>query len=49
MQGTRTAKPGKDDAPEVTEEHRRQILEDLDTGKISAEDAMRILRGEEEA
>ena len=40
--------PGKDEGPEVTEEHRRQILEDLDTGKISAEDAMRILRGEEE-
>lgn len=41
--------PGKDETPDVTEERRRQILEDLDTGKISAEDAMRTLRGEEEA
>ena len=41
--------PGKDEPADVSQEHRRQILEDLDTGKISAEDAMRILRGEEEA
>ncbi len=40
--------PGKDEAPEISEEKRRSILEDLDKGKISAEDAMRILRGEEE-
>lgn len=41
--------PGKEEAPEViTDEKRRSVLEDLDTGKISAADAMRILRGEEE-
>jgi hypothetical protein len=41
--------PGKDEAVDVTEERRRQILEDLDSGKISAENAMRVLRGEEQA
>ena len=40
--------PGKDDSMEVSEDQRRQILEDLDAGKISAEDAMRTLRGKEE-
>jgi hypothetical protein len=40
--------PGKDDAPEVNDEKRVKVLEDLDAGKISAEDAMRILRGEEQ-
>jgi hypothetical protein len=40
--------PGKDDAPEVNDEKRTKVLEDLDAGKISAEDAMRILRGEEQ-
>jgi hypothetical protein len=39
--------PGKDDAPEVSEEKRRVVLDQLDSGKISAEDAMRALRGEE--
>lgn len=39
--------PGKDESPEITDETRRTVLEDLDAGKISAEDAMRILRGEE--
>jgi hypothetical protein len=39
--------PGKDDSPDVSDERRIQILEELDAGKISAEDAMRILRGEE--
>lgn len=39
--------PGKDEAVEISEERRRQILEDIDTGKISADAAMRILRGEE--
>jgi hypothetical protein len=40
--------PGKEDTTEVSEEKRRSILEDLDAGKISADDAMRILRGEQE-
>jgi hypothetical protein len=39
--------PGKEESVEVTEDRRRQILEDLDNGKISADAAMRILRGEE--
>jgi hypothetical protein len=40
--------PGKDESTiGVDEETRRSILEDLDAGKISAEDAMRILNGEE--
>lgn len=41
--------PGRDEpAAEVPEERRRKILEDLDSGKLSADAAMRILRGEEE-
>jgi hypothetical protein len=39
--------PGKDDSLDVSEEKRHSVLEDLDAGKISAEDAMRMLRGEE--
>ena len=40
--------PGKEEpAPEITEEKRKSVLEELDAGKISAEAAMRILRGEE--
>ncbi len=40
--------PGKDDPIEVSPDKRSAILADLDAGKISADDAMRILRGEEE-
>ena len=39
--------PGKDESLEVSEEKRHSVLEDLDAGKISAEAAMRMLRGEE--
>ena len=39
--------PGKDESLEVSEEKRHSVLEDLDAGKISAEDAIRMLRGEE--
>jgi len=39
--------PGKDETPDVDDEKRRSVLEELDAGKISAEDAMRLLRGEE--
>lgn len=39
--------PGREESPEVGEERRRKVLEDLDTGKLNAEAAMRILRGEE--
>mgnify|MGYP001033716166 CR=1 FL=1 len=40
--------PGKDETISLDDEARRTILEDLDAGRISAEDAMRILNGEEE-
>ena len=40
--------PGKEEPAEINEEARRAVLEELDSGKISAEDAMRRLRGEEE-
>ncbi len=40
--------PGKDDSSaEISEERRRQVLEDLDAGRLSADAAMRILRGED--
>ena len=39
--------PGKDEAIEISPERRNTVLEDLETGKISADEAMRILRGEE--
>jgi hypothetical protein len=40
--------PGKDEPAEVSPETRSTVLADLEAGKISADDAMRILRGEEE-
>jgi len=39
--------PGKDEPQDITDDKRRTVLEQLDAGKISAEDAMRVLRGEE--
>ncbi len=39
--------PGREESSEISEEKRRSVLEELDSGKISAEDAMRILHGEE--
>ena len=40
--------PGKEEAaPYVTDEKRKSVLEELDAGRISADAAMRILRGEE--
>jgi len=39
--------PGKEEPVEISDEKRRSVLEDLDAGKISAEDAMRLLNGEE--
>jgi len=40
--------PGKDDEVlELSDEKRRKILEDLDSGLINAEDAHRQLQGEE--
>ncbi len=39
--------PGREESSDISEEKRRSVLEELDSGKISAEDAMRILHGEE--
>jgi hypothetical protein len=39
--------PGREEAPEIAEDKRKGILDDLNAGKISAEAAMRMLRGEE--
>ncbi len=39
--------PGKEESPDLDEEKRRSILAELDAGRISAEDAMRALSGEE--
>lgn len=40
--------PGKDDSLEVSEETRSNVIADLEAGKITADQAMRMLRGEEE-
>jgi hypothetical protein len=40
--------PGKDEPVEISAEKRNSVLEDLEAGRISADDAMRILRGGEE-
>lgn len=40
--------PGVEEPVDVDEDRRRKILEDLDTGKISADQAMHILQGDEE-
>ncbi len=39
--------PGKDETVEITPEKRTRILEDLEAEKISPDEAMRMLRGEE--
>ena len=39
--------PGKDDSVDISGEKRLSVLEELDSGKISAEEAMRLLHGEE--
>lgn len=38
--------PGKEEPVDVPEDKRDQVLEDLEAGRITADDAMRILRGE---
>ncbi len=40
--------PGREEAPVLGEDKRSMILQELEQGNISAEDAMRRLRGEEE-
>jgi len=39
--------PGREEASELSDDKRRSVLEDLDSGRIKAEDAMRMLRGED--
>jgi hypothetical protein len=39
--------PGKEDLLDLEDEKRITVLDDLNAGKISAEDAMRILRGKD--
>lgn len=38
--------PGKDEVVEISPELRKSVLEDLDQGRISSDEAMRLLRGE---
>ena len=40
--------PGKEEVVEVSAEKRNAVLEELEAGRISADEAMRMLRGEEE-
>jgi hypothetical protein len=39
--------PGREEAPEISEEKRHSVLESVETGQISAEEAIRLLQGEE--
>lgn len=39
--------PGKEDTGEISDDKRRSVLKELDSGNISAEEAMRLLNGEE--
>lgn len=36
--------PGKEDSSQLSEEDRRRILEDLNEGKITSEEAMKMLK-----
>lgn len=40
--------PGKDEQPQSGSENRRDVLDSLSAGRISTEDALRALRGEED-
>ena len=40
--------PGKEEAPEMDDQKRRLVLENLELGKISPDAAMKMLRGAEE-
>jgi hypothetical protein len=40
--------PGKEETVDIGAEKRNAVLEELEAGRISADEAMRILRGEEE-
>ncbi len=40
--------PGKDETGDASDDQRRSVLEELDSGNISAEEAMRLLNNNEE-
>jgi hypothetical protein len=40
--------PGADEAPRLTEDERRDVLAALDEGRITTDEAVRLLRGGEE-
>jgi hypothetical protein len=40
--------PGRDESPEVDAATRSNVIADLEAGRITADQAMRMLRGEEE-
>jgi hypothetical protein len=40
--------PGKDESSDLDDDTRSTVIADLEAGKITADQAMRILRGEEE-
>ena len=39
--------PGKDESIDISDEKRLNVLEELDSGRISADEAMRLLHAEE--
>jgi hypothetical protein len=39
--------PGKEEAPAMSEDVRKQVLADLDAGKITFDEAMKMLKGGE--
>jgi hypothetical protein len=39
--------PGKEETPQLDDARRRQVLDDLDAGRISFDEAMSILQGED--
>jgi hypothetical protein len=40
--------PGKDESTDLDDDTRSTVIADLEAGKITADQAMRLLRGEEE-
>jgi len=40
--------PGKEEFVDISAEKRNSVLDELEAGRLSADEAMRILRGEEE-
>ncbi len=40
--------PGREEAVDITDDQRRTVLDELDSGRITADAAMRRLRGQED-